>query len=209
MANVGDDLRRCRQGAVSTDVGESDDTGDLHPVERLPCRVRIRHSTLDVRLPLDVDAQGVRLWSAPYQAMFPLNAGAVARVFALWQLRRPRLTRARYDVDTFLNDIVAPHADLDAVDIVEERHLVFIDSCAVEVSDVWFDGYPLRTLAISMSDRERVVKTVRGLGLSGCQSVDYVQALKRYLAIRGTEWRVAQREAYTRQNVSRGASEVM
>lgn len=148
--------------------------------------VAVRDQELDVKAPIRTDGHGLELWSPTFASTFPLEDGAVATIFALWNLPIPRLSQTTYDRDAFLSGIVAPHAALTPVCVVKQRQEGLLDGCHVEVTDVWFEGYPLRTLAIEMEDPWDVWQMVRALGLSKRENVNYVKALRHHLAVRGS-----------------------
>ncbi len=55
--------------------------------------------------------------------------------------------------------------------------------CIVEIANLWFDGTPVRTIAVEQEDPAAVTAAVRKLGLERFENVNYVKALKRFKGI--------------------------
>ena len=60
-----------------------------------------------------------------------------------------------------------------------------INECMTEVTDVVAEGKTARTLAIEATDAERVIATVRDLGLSGRENTSYPRWLKATAGMEG------------------------
>lgn len=153
--------------------------------------VKFRDHVVDVKLPLDLHATGLEGWSPTFRSVFPLDEAVIRNLFAAWNLRLPRLSSHAYTRDAVWNEIVEPNAALTPVEVIKQRHQGWLNRCIVEVTDVSFDGYATRSLAvISLDDPRDVVRTVRALGLSQYDNVNYVKALRHHVALRGCPVRV-------------------
>lgn len=153
--------------------------------------IKLRDHIVDVKLPMDPHATGLESWSPTFRLVFPLEQDVIHSLFAAWNLPVPRLGRDTYNREAFWNDIVEPHAALTPVDVTKHLHQGWLHRCLVEVSDVSFDGYATRSLAVmSLEDPYDVVRTLRMLRLSQYDDVNYVQALRRHVALRGCPVRV-------------------
>ncbi len=145
---------------------------------------KVRNLQLDVKMLQEVNRDGLERWLPTLKAPFPLDRRPIEALFAAWGLALPRLARETYSLDEFLSELVAPHAALRAVHVGKQRHGFTIDECIAEIAELTFDGAPLRTVAVEMPDPVRVMKTVVALGLARYENVNYVKALKRFLASR-------------------------
>jgi len=145
---------------------------------------KVRNLQLDVKVLQEVNRDGLERWLPTFKSPFPLDRRSLEVLFGAWGLALPRLTRESYSLDGFLSEIVAWHPSLTAVHVGKQRQGFTIDECIVEIAELTFDGAPLRTIAVEMPDAARVMDTVRSLGLSRYENVNYVKALKRFLASR-------------------------
>ena len=146
--------------------------------------VKVRNHRIEIKALLDRNRDGLERWQPAFDAPFPLDLRALELVFAAWRLPVPRLMLESYALDEFLSDLVEPHAALTAVHVGKQRQGFAIDECLVEITEVTFNGAPLRTIAVEMPEPARVIETVRKLGLARFENVSYVKALKRFLASR-------------------------
>jgi hypothetical protein len=69
---------------------------------------------------------------------------------------------------------------------VHKRRLHYtVNECMSEVTEVVAEGRKVRTLAIEATDAERVIATVRELGLSGHANTSYPRWLKAAVGMEG------------------------
>ena len=145
---------------------------------------KIRDEALDVKVLQQVDSHGLEQWLPVMKASFPLTRESLETAFSAWALEPPALDGRTWTLQRFLSDIVARQPSLAVINVTKVRYGYVIDDCLVEVADLTFDGTPVRTIAVEMVDPERVWRTVETLGLSAYENVNYVKALKRFLAVR-------------------------
>jgi exopolyphosphatase/guanosine-5'-triphosphate,3'-diphosphate pyrophosphatase len=150
--------------------------------ERADVNIKIRDRLIDVKTLQQVDARGLEVWQPIMTAAFPLDAAAIDTLRHIWNLPPVPVERAT-SVAQFLDEIVRPQRKLTAVEVTKRRYGVTIDECLVEVADLTFDGLPIETLAVEMTDPDRVWQTVHALGLAAFDNVNYVQALRRFLTV--------------------------
>lgn len=155
--------------------------------ERSDINAKIRDDVLDLKALQQVDARGLELWLPIMKAGFPLPATAVDQAFRAWGLEPPAGGLAPRTPAEFLRDLIAPQASLAVVRAEKDRQSFAIDECIVEIADVTLDGTPLRTIAVEMTDPDRVWRTVNALGLATFDNVNYVKALKRFRRVPSTD----------------------
>lgn len=177
--DFGDAEARIR--SVPGDVRDSRETYIVSA--RSSANTKIRDGVLDVKLLQRVDHAGLELWTPAMKAPFPLTASALREVFTAWGVRAPDIGDGSWPLPRFLDDLVAPRADLAALDVRKTRFLTHVDGCLVEVAELMVDGEPLKTIAVELEDPARVWHTVRALGLSAYENVNYVRALKGFLEL--------------------------
>ncbi len=141
---------------------------------------KIRDMLMDIKELRQVNADGLEQWFPVMKAQFPLTRAVLADICRSWNVTLPRQEREEYSCEQFLSEIVGRHPDLKAVDVCKERHGFTINDCIVEIAYLKFDGTPIHTVAVEMADPQRVMATVRELGLNGYENINYVRALKHH-----------------------------
>jgi exopolyphosphatase/guanosine-5'-triphosphate,3'-diphosphate pyrophosphatase len=144
---------------------------------------KIREQTLDLKVLQQIDSHRLELWLPVLKASFPLTPDSLRTAFTAWRLTPPRLEGRTWTVQAFVTDVVRPQRSLASIDVTKARYGSVIDGCLVEIADLTFDGTPIRTIAVEMADPETVWRTVRALGLSAFDNVNYVKALQRFLTV--------------------------
>ena len=86
--------------------------------------------------------------------------------------------REPFSLDEFLAVLAAPERGVRAAAVHKRRLHHTLNGCMVEVTDVVTEGQAVRTLAVELDDAERVVATVRELGLFDRQNTNYPRWLK-------------------------------
>lgn len=151
---------------------------------RSDINAKIRNGTLDIKRLQNVDRHGLEQWRPILKAPFPLTGAPLADVFAAWGLPIQSTLDETCSESRFLNSLVAGQPSLTAIPVTKLRHGGTFDDCIVEIADLTFDGEPIRTMAVEMTDPDRVWRTVSALGLAGYDNVNYVTALRRFLNAR-------------------------
>ncbi|MGC4082230.1 MAG: hypothetical protein QM736_09030 [Vicinamibacterales bacterium] len=101
-------------------------------------------------------------------------------MFDAWHVPVPRSLPLCPSEADLLRLIATDARDIRPVHVTKHRRSGVVDGCQVEVANVTFDDMALDTIAIEMSDPDRLWTTVQALGLAGLENVNYVNALKRY-----------------------------
>ena len=101
----------------------------------------------------------------------------------------PSLTRTTYTLEQLLDELVRPSSDLLAVDVHKRRRRYTIDGCMAELTDVRTGSTATRTIAVESEDPDRVLSTVRKLGLGVLPNVNFPRGLKALLGF-GTRYAV-------------------
>lgn len=144
---------------------------------------KVRDGLMDIKRLQQVDEQGLEQWLPVMKAEFPLAPMVLLDVFRAWNVVRPKLTKEAYGFEEFVRDLVKPNPSLAAVEVRKERHGFVARGCIVEIANLWFDGTPVRTIAVEQEDPAAVTAAVRKLGLERFENVNYVKALKRFKGI--------------------------
>jgi len=164
-------------------IQESDETYLLSP--GADAAVKIRAGLMDIKLLEEVNADGLEQWRPAMKETFPLPRGEADKVCAALGVNAPSPGTDAFSLDEFLAVLAAPGRGVRAVAVHKRRLHYTINECMTEVTDVVAEGKTARTLAIEATDAERVIATVRDLGLSGRENTSYPRWLKATAGMEG------------------------
>jgi exopolyphosphatase/guanosine-5'-triphosphate,3'-diphosphate pyrophosphatase len=149
--------------------------------------VKVRDGLMDVKHLVGLQDDGLEQWTPVMKAAFPLAAAEVANVLLALGVEAPSaLSRAAYDMQALLDEVVDPSPDLLAVEVHKRRERFTIGGCMAEVTEVRTRHATTHTIAIESEDADRVIATVRELGLASRPNVSFVRGLKTLVRF-GTE----------------------
>jgi exopolyphosphatase/guanosine-5'-triphosphate,3'-diphosphate pyrophosphatase len=140
--------------------------------------VKIRAGLMDVKELREVSEAGLEQWRPAMKATFPLPRAEALKVCAELRVRVPPAGKTTFTLDEFLALLTAPERGIRAVAVHKLRRHYTVNGCMAEVAEVTAEGRAIRTLAIELDDAERVVDTVRKLGLSDRENTSYPRWLK-------------------------------
>ncbi|HSE96535.1 MAG TPA: Ppx/GppA family phosphatase, partial [Methylomirabilota bacterium] len=155
-------------------VQESDETYLLSGTGE---NVKVRDGLMDIKVLLEVNADGLERWNPALKAGFPLAAADATKVLASLHVPVPPLSGATLTLDDFLDRFAGPGGPIRAVGVHKRRTRYTVGGCMVELSDVVADGRPTRTIAVESADAAGVIRTVRELGLGGHANTSYPRGL--------------------------------
>jgi exopolyphosphatase/guanosine-5'-triphosphate,3'-diphosphate pyrophosphatase len=161
-------------GFTPTGVQESD---ELYLLSGAGDNVKVRADLMDIKILVEVDADGLEQWRPVMKAGFPLAAGDAAKVFEALRLPLPTFARDSYTLDEFVAELALPSGRIRAVNVHKRRVRYVVGGCTAEVSDVVADGRPTRTIAIESEDAAAVVAAVRSVRLGGFVNTSYPRGL--------------------------------
>ena len=164
-------------------VQESDETYLLSP--GADAAVKIRAGLMDVKLLVEVNADGLEQWRPAMKETFPLPRGEVDKVCAALGVAAPPPGTAAFSLNEFLAVLAEAERGVRAVAVHKRRLHYTVNGCMSEVTEVVAGGHKVRTLAIETTDAERVIATVRDLGLAGRENTSYPLWLKAAVGMRG------------------------
>jgi len=155
-------------------IPERTEEGDeIYLVAGMSANVKVRDDLMDVKVLREVDADGLERWEPVMKQGFPLAAKDVSEVLEALDVPAPKLTRATYTLDEFLNELIRPNDLARVVELHKRRKRFTVAGCMAELADVVADGRSTRTLAIESEDPAAVIAVVRGIGLDGFVNTSY------------------------------------
>ena len=164
-------------GALSPErVQESD---ELYLLSReADENVKVRDGLLDVKQLEHVNADGLEQWVPVMKASFPLPAAEVTSVLARLRADAPTPARDAYTLEELVDEFAGADSELLAVHVHKRRQRYTIGGCMTELTDLETDVGATRTVAIESEDADRVIATVRELGLGSFPNVSFPRGLK-------------------------------
>jgi len=163
------------------DIEESDELYLLSSV--LDDNVKVRYGLMDIKKLEQVNADGLEQWKPVMKDSFPLPATEAKKVFEVLGVAAPPMARTDYSLEQFLDELVPVTKSLRAVRVHKKRTRYKVDGCMAELSEITVDDKPTRTIALELEDPERVIATVRKLGLGGLKNTSYPRGLKQLLGM--------------------------
>jgi hypothetical protein len=143
--------------------------------------VKVRADLLDIKVLVAV-RDGFEQWTVHRKAEFPVDAAMVRDdLFPLLGLVPPDLQRDEYSLSQLIDDVVAAHPDLGAVNVTKWRRRYTVDDCAAEIADVSIADHQLQTAAVESTDLRAVREAYRMLGLDRYDNISYPRAVRRAL----------------------------
>jgi exopolyphosphatase/guanosine-5'-triphosphate,3'-diphosphate pyrophosphatase len=166
-----------RFGALTPErVHESDELYVLS--KTVDENVKVRDEMLDVKELVHVNADGLEQWVPVLKASFPLAASDAASVLERLAASGPALERDAYTLDQLVQEVVRPNPDLLGLNVHKRRQRYTIGGCTTELTDLRTDVGETRTAAVESEDPDRVIATVRNLGLASFPNTSFPRGLK-------------------------------
>jgi exopolyphosphatase/guanosine-5'-triphosphate,3'-diphosphate pyrophosphatase len=140
---------------------------------------------MDVKELKEVDEDGLQQWRPAMKETFPLPRSEASKV--CWELRvsAPWPGTEPLSLDEFLAVLAAPERGVRAVAVHKRRLHYMLNECMIELTEVVAAGQTVRTLAVELDDADRVVATVRELGLADRENTSYPRWLKAAVGMEG------------------------
>lgn len=140
---------------------------------------KIRDGLMDIKSLQEVNSDKLEQWKPIMKEAFPLNVEKLTKLFSIFKVELPKLSRAEYTYEQFLDELIHPNKDLEVVEVKKERYGYTINEATVEYALTWFNGVPLKTFCVEHADPALVMRTVKELGLSGYPNINYIKAMKK------------------------------
>lgn len=142
---------------------------------------KIRDGVLDLKWRKQTDRSGLELWDPVLKSTFPIDAEMVLQLFGGWGIAVPDLERLAYSQQEFLQEIVAPHPDLRAVEVCKHREGFTLDGTTCELVRLDVAGIALESFCVEHEDPNLVLQVLQNLGLETRQNINYPKGLKHAL----------------------------
>ena len=141
--------------------------------------VKIRFDLIDVKSLQNVNSDNLEQWLPVLKTGFPIAADKLAELFKILKVELPKLERAEYTHDQFIDELVKTNPDLVLVNVKKNRDIYKIDGTTAEVAETEFNGVPWRTVCVEHEDPALIMKVVGKLGMTGEPNMNYIHAMKK------------------------------
>ena len=141
---------------------------------------KLRDGKMDIKT-FVTEQDGLEQWNPLMKAEFPIPAETLTNdVFPAFQVTPPALDQKTYTVDEFLAMIEA-HPDLQAVKVHKHRFGYMVNDTICEVANVLINGAEVVTINSESTELADIQKTLKDVGLTGVENINYLQAIKRVI----------------------------
>ncbi len=145
---------------------------------------KVRDGLMDIKTLQQVNEDRLEQWLPIMKGKFPLPGAEIEKVFRCFRVAPPKLNKAEYTFEQYLDELIRPSQLLRAVDVFKKRTGFTINKCIVEIAEVRVDGKWITTAAVEMEDPALVITTVRELGLDAFPNINYLRGLKNLIGMK-------------------------
>ena len=139
---------------------------------------KVRNDLMDIKSLQVVTKDGLEQWKPVKKEKFPLPLSEVQEMFRTFRVPMPEFLKETCTFDEFI-ELVKTDDRIICVTVDKSRRLYDVDGCIVEVADLKIEGKSIMTVAVELEDPDKVRETMKMLGLTGLENINYVTAIKR------------------------------
>ena len=145
---------------------------------------KIRDELMDIKSPIRINEKiGLEQWTVLAKTAFPIHINDLTLVFKAFGIKLPYLKKDEYSYREYIEDLIRKNSDLMMIDVEKNRHGYLIDESIVEIAGVKFNEFEIKTIAVEHKYPQLVLQTVKKLGLSNFENVNYIKAMKRIFGL--------------------------
>jgi exopolyphosphatase/guanosine-5'-triphosphate,3'-diphosphate pyrophosphatase len=174
-------VRRLIELAERGEVRQSEETYLSLPSTAV--NPKIRAGLLDVKVLIDT-VDGFERWEPRLKLTLPVTADVLeGSLFPVLGLPAPALDREQFTLREFLDEVVMPHPELIAVEVVKLRVSYRLSGCLAEVSDIVVTGRGMQTVAVESEDLAALRAAVDQIGLREYENRSYPTIIRETLGL--------------------------
>lgn len=144
---------------------------------------KIRDDKMDIKVFVQ-EIDGLQQWNPRMKGTFPMAAEMIRdEVFPAFGVEAPEFKREVYTLEEFLEEIIRPHAALNAVDVFKRRFAFSVNDVITEWAKVLINGAAIETICLESVDREAIVEGLSMIGAEQMENVNYLMAIKRVIGM--------------------------
>jgi hypothetical protein len=145
------------------------------------CNAKIRNGLMDIKILIGTD-RGLEHWKPVLKAGFPLERSVIdGQILPSLQLRAPYLSRVRYAIDEFLDEVIRRRPEIAIVAVSKTRLEFALDACLAEFASTIINNLARETVAVESADPHTVLEFIRRLGIDGMPNTSYIRQIKKIL----------------------------
>ncbi len=174
-------------GHAFPELPAPDDVAESAEVYLLPAGVddinaKFRRGALEIKRWLGTRA-GLQHWLPALRCPLPLPAAVIQRELCpALGVEAPRLARASYDLERFLEDVASAWTGVRSVRLVKRRRSFEVAGARAERTRIVIEGATIETVAIEAEAFKAARRATAELKLKRAPNLDYVAALRLLLA---------------------------
>jgi len=147
------------------------------------CNAKIRADLMDIKV-LIAEHRGLEQWKPVLKAAFPIDRSVIAtQIFPSLEIRPPPLSKARYEMGEFLNEVIVADAGIAIVELFKARSKFSLGTCLAEFTAVLLNDVARDTVGMESANPDELLSLIREFGLDGAQNVSYVRYIRRALGL--------------------------
>ena len=178
--NLADLRDKLQQLAAPTRTQESKETY-LISAATDGCNAKLRNDLMDIKI-LVGSERGLEQWKPVLKAGFPLERSVIeAQVFPSVELKAPSLSRMRYAMDEFLDEVIRTQPEITVVPVSKTRLQFSLDGCQTEFASTTIKNLARDTVAVESADADAVLEIIHRLGIEGAPNTSYINQVKQIL----------------------------
>ncbi len=144
---------------------------------------KIRDDLMDIKV-FVTRRRGLEQWNPRMKGRFPMPAATLeADVFTAFGVEIPELERDDYTLEQFLGEVVEPHPDLLAVNILKRRFAFTVNEVIAEWAKVLINGALIETVCLESVHVEKILEAMKIIGVEDSENVNYLLAIKRVVGM--------------------------
>jgi len=146
---------------------------------------KIRDELMDIKSPIRInDETGLEQWTVLAKSAFPIHINDLALVYKAFGVELPYLDKDEYSYKEYIEELIRKNPNLKMINVEKNRHGYLIDDAIVEIAEVKFNEFATKTIAVEHADMDIVLNTVKKLGLTEYENVNYIKAMKRTFGLK-------------------------
>jgi len=143
---------------------------------------KIRDGKMDIKT-FVTEKDGLEQWNPLMKGEFPISKDVLEKeVFPAFAVDMPALSKDTYTLDEFL-EMVRANSSLKAVSVEKQRFGYMVNDTICEVANVWINGAKLVSINSESTVLADILKTMKDVGIDGCENINYLQAVKRVIGM--------------------------
>lgn len=144
---------------------------------------KIRDNLMDIKIFVQ-EKQGLEQWNPRMKGEFPMSVEEIKKdVFPAFGVPLPHFSRGIYTLAQYIDEVIQPHPDLVAVNVLKRRFAFTINNCIAEIAEVFINGAKLMTANLESVDIDAILDAKKMIGLDDFENVNYLLAIKQVIGM--------------------------